>query len=101
MKTYLDCIPCFMRQALGAARLATSDETVHETVLRGVLAVTSRMDLKKSPPEMAQFIHRRYMHARERITPEIHRQLIRLLVIQRHSYSFSRCHPLVPPNPLS
>jgi len=26
MKIYLDCIPCFMQQALRAGRMATSDE---------------------------------------------------------------------------
>ena len=34
MKTYFDCIPCFFRQALDAARLVTDDERVHERVLR-------------------------------------------------------------------
>ena len=33
MKTYLDCIPCFFRQALAAARSASEDETVHQRVL--------------------------------------------------------------------
>lgn len=58
MKTYLDCIPCFMRQALGAARLATTNHTAHEAVLRGVLRATSQMDLQQPPPEMADVIHR-------------------------------------------
>jgi len=26
MKTYLDCIPCFMQQAFRAGQIATSDE---------------------------------------------------------------------------
>jgi uncharacterized protein with ATP-grasp and redox domains len=26
MKTYLDCYPCFLRQALDAARMAGADE---------------------------------------------------------------------------
>jgi len=58
MKTYYDCIPCFIRQALEAARFTTPDETVQELVLREVLYAVGKMDLKKSPPVMGQHIHR-------------------------------------------
>ncbi len=58
MKTYLDCIPCFIRQALDAARLATSDKITHERVLRGVMDAVGRMDFNQSPPVMGQQIHR-------------------------------------------
>ena len=58
MKTYLDCIPCFIRQALGAARMVTPDEAVCEEVLRRVLALAASMDMQRTPPEMAQKIHR-------------------------------------------
>jgi uncharacterized protein with ATP-grasp and redox domains len=58
MRTYLECIPCFVRQALEAARHATDDDTVHERVMRGVLAEASRMDFEASPPVMGRFIHR-------------------------------------------
>ena len=37
MKTFLDCIPCFVRQSLDSARLATDDEQIHERVVREVL----------------------------------------------------------------
>ena len=58
MKTFLDCIPCFIRQALDAVRLATSDETTHERVLRGVMDAAGRMNLNQAPPVMGQQIHR-------------------------------------------
>jgi uncharacterized protein with ATP-grasp and redox domains len=58
VKTFYDCIPCLIRQALDAVRLASHDERIHEAVLRGVLHSASEMDLQKSPPEMAQQIHR-------------------------------------------
>ena len=58
MKTYFDCIPCFIRQTLEAARIATSDEKLQEKILRGVLRAVSKMDLSKSPPVMGQYIHR-------------------------------------------
>jgi damage-control phosphatase, subfamily I len=58
MKTYIDCIPCFITQSLNAARLATPDEKIHEKVMRGVLSEVSTMDLSQPPPLMGQFIHR-------------------------------------------
>ena len=57
MKTTYDCIPCFIRQALDAVRLATSDEKIHERVLRGVLDAASKMNMNQSPPIMGQYIH--------------------------------------------
>lgn len=58
MRTYFDCIPCFIRQALDAVRLITDDEAIHEEVLHEVLRLTSTMDLYQTPPAMAQKIHR-------------------------------------------
>jgi hypothetical protein len=58
MKTYFECIPCLFRQTLEAARLTTDDETIHEQVIRKVLHATSEMNLRESPPLMAQRIHR-------------------------------------------
>ena len=57
MKTTYDCIPCFIRQALDAVRFATSDEKIHEQVLRGVLDAASKMNMNQSPPIMGQYIH--------------------------------------------
>ena len=45
MKTLPDCIPCFMRQTLEAARQATNDEFIHEKALRTIAYEISRMDL--------------------------------------------------------
>ncbi len=58
MHTHLDCIPCFFRQALSAARMASGDTAVHERVLRAVAAAVGRMDLSDVPPRMGQLIHR-------------------------------------------
>lgn len=58
MKTYLDCIPCFVRQALEAARMVSADAAVHEQVLREVLRWSSEMDMSQPPPAMGQRIHR-------------------------------------------
>ncbi len=45
MKTYLDCIPCFIRQALDAARLVSTDPADHERIVRDVLRWAGEMDL--------------------------------------------------------
>ena len=58
MRTYLECVPCFVRQALDAARMTTDDEFLQEKVLRRVLREASEMDLRLSPPAMGQKIHR-------------------------------------------
>lgn len=59
MKSSLDCIPCFLRQALDAARLASPEAAVHEQVLREVLRWTAEMELDRPAPVVTQHIHRR------------------------------------------
>ena len=58
MKTYLDCIACFVRQSLEAARLVSDDPALAERVLRDVLAEAAAMRLDEPPPLMGQRIHR-------------------------------------------
>ncbi len=59
MKATLDCIPCFIRQTLEAARMVSTDPAVHEQIVREVLRWTGEMDLRIPPPVMGQRIHRR------------------------------------------
>jgi len=58
MRTSLDCIPCFLRQTLEAARFVTDAPAVHERVLRDVLRLTAEMDFAQCPPVVAREIHR-------------------------------------------
>jgi len=58
MKIYLDCIPCFIRQSLDAARHATDDVNIHEKVVRGVIDLANNLDMSQSPPVIGQKIHR-------------------------------------------
>jgi len=58
MRTYLDCLPCFVRQTLEAVRFVTDDEAVHAEVLREILRAAGEMDLHMAPPAMGQHIHR-------------------------------------------
>jgi damage-control phosphatase, subfamily I len=59
VKTYLDCVPCLVRQTLDSVRALSPDEAIHETILREVLQAASEMDLHQPPPVMGQHIHRR------------------------------------------
>jgi uncharacterized protein with ATP-grasp and redox domains len=70
MRIFLECIPCFVRQALEASRLATDDEQIHEKVVREVLRLAVDLDMSDSPPVIGQQIH----------------QLIRKLVGQNDPY---------------
>lgn len=58
MKTYLDCIPCFLRQTLSAAKMASDDPALHEKLVRQVLQEASTMSFDRSPVEMGMQIHR-------------------------------------------
>ena len=58
MKTYLDCIPCFFRQALAAAKMSSKDETVHRRVLNAVALMIPDLALNATPPEIAQQVYR-------------------------------------------
>lgn len=58
MRTYLECVPCFLRQALEASRAVTSDPSVHEKVVRETLRLAAGMDFDHPPPWMGQRIHR-------------------------------------------
>jgi len=58
MKTFYDCIPCFLRQSLDSVRMITADKAIHEHLLREVLASLAKMDLRQSPPAIGKHIHR-------------------------------------------
>jgi len=58
MKSQLDCIPCFTRQALDAVSLVVEDPAQRETLLRRLLQEISKATWQESPPAMGQRIHR-------------------------------------------
>jgi hypothetical protein len=59
MKTYLDCYPCFLRQALEAARMAGAGEVQQSQVIRAVLGMLQETNPAATPPEIGDRIHRR------------------------------------------
>ncbi|MFA4973972.1 MAG: ARMT1-like domain-containing protein [bacterium] len=58
MKASLDCIPCFIRQSLDAARMVSGDPAVHERILREVLGWSRDIELSDPPPVLGQRIHK-------------------------------------------
>ena len=58
MKTYLDCYPCFLRQALDAARYAGADDDRQLAILDLVLDTLRSLDPASTPPEIGDAIHR-------------------------------------------
>ena len=57
METYLDCLPCFVRQALEASRMATHDEKVQRRVLDSIMERLPKLSFHVTPPEIAQVVH--------------------------------------------
>ena len=58
MKTYLDCYPCLMRQALQASRFAKLNESTQQLILNAVMQSLIKLPEGTSPPVIAQHIHR-------------------------------------------
>lgn len=54
MKTYYECVPCFINQVIRS--LPQIDETLHEDVLRDVLKALSDIDFSLSPPEIVKVV---------------------------------------------
>ena len=57
MRTYLDCIPCFYRQALDAARIAGADEIVQKKIIDELSKLIPDFPLEASPPEMGRTVY--------------------------------------------
>jgi len=57
MKTYLDCIPCFMDQALRAGRIAKMDDSGIKKLLDEVGLMIKDVPLDSSPPATGDLIY--------------------------------------------
>jgi uncharacterized protein with ATP-grasp and redox domains len=57
VKTYLDCIPCFFKQALDAARLAGAGPAVQKKILNELSREVLKFKLQSSPPEMGRILY--------------------------------------------
>ena len=59
MKTFLDCYPCFLDQALRAGRMATGDEEKIKELLDSVGSMIRDIPLDHTPPETGEMIYRK------------------------------------------
>jgi damage-control phosphatase, subfamily I len=57
MKTFLDCIPCQMRQAIQAVRQISADDALAESVLRHALSLAAKIDYNQPPAMIGREIH--------------------------------------------
>ncbi|PIX77384.1 MAG: hypothetical protein COZ37_02975, partial [bacterium (Candidatus Ratteibacteria) CG_4_10_14_3_um_filter_41_18] len=57
-KTYLDCIPCFFRQALSASREADADEILQKRVLDEISREIPKISYSLSPAYMSRIVYR-------------------------------------------
>jgi len=57
MKTAIECIPCFFRQAIEAADLLGASDRKKKQILDRVARAVPEFSLRSTPPEMAQRIH--------------------------------------------
>ncbi|MEB3883062.1 ARMT1-like domain-containing protein [Lyngbya sp. CCY1209] len=58
MRTYIDCISCFLKQAQSAVTIAVDDPSRREQVMGEVLEDVSRMNFDRSTVEIGAEIHR-------------------------------------------
>jgi uncharacterized protein with ATP-grasp and redox domains len=57
MRTYLECIPCFFKQALEAARMAGANAKTQKKILDEIAKAIPNIKLSSTPPEMGKTIH--------------------------------------------
>ena len=57
MNTHIECIPCFVRQALQAAQHSGSDAATQERVLRRVIRALDELSWEGSPMSAAHRVH--------------------------------------------
>lgn len=59
MKNYLDCFPCFLKQALRIGRIATEDEGKIKKLLDEVGMMLKDIPAENTPPESGMLIHQK------------------------------------------
>ena len=69
MKTYLDCYPCLLRQALSAARRAGASENQQRNILLNTMKELSAFPSDSTPPQLAHRIHQQVQQLTNNIDP--------------------------------
>jgi uncharacterized protein with ATP-grasp and redox domains len=75
MKLHLDCIPCFVRQTLDAAKGLELGEAATRTLLLRTLELLSRLDWGLSPPVIGREIHRAIRELTGDPDPYLHKKI--------------------------
>ncbi len=57
MKTYLDCFPCFLKQAIECARLSCGDTALHRKSADRIMNILLSLDSSLSPPDIAREVY--------------------------------------------
>jgi len=58
MKTYIECIPCFFKQAKDASQLAGASPKIQKKIMDKVAKVLPKFSLKTPPPYMGRIIYK-------------------------------------------
>ena len=88
MRVYLDCYPCFVRQTLEAARMASDDEGQQRQLLGLVMQRLTQLPLDVTPPQVGQIICQPCFSDTDRQRAQVNSRLPRPLPpIRRHSRS--------------
>ncbi len=58
MRTYLECIPCLLKQTIEASVMATEDRDLHLKAVQEVAKFLIDTDIDRSPPEISTEVHR-------------------------------------------
>jgi len=56
MKTYIDCIPCFLNQSLKVVRKVGKDELFQAGIMKEILAALSTADFSQTPPKIKSLV---------------------------------------------
>ncbi|MBC8277679.1 MAG: DUF89 family protein [FCB group bacterium] len=56
MKTYIDCIPCFLNQSLKVVRKVGKDELFQAGIMKEILAALSTADFSRPPPQLKSLV---------------------------------------------
>jgi uncharacterized protein with ATP-grasp and redox domains len=57
VKTYLECIPCFFKQAIEAAKFSKASQKTQKRILDEIAKVIPKVSFDTSPPEMGRIIY--------------------------------------------
>lgn len=57
MKTYMDCIPCFLKQALQAAKIINANANTQKKILNEIAQNIPNMPMALCPPEIGKMIY--------------------------------------------